>query len=676
MSPAVRHSFTRFALLFVALVAARTTFAAEINLSEARLKQHAEYLASDELEGRGVGTKGIDKAADYIAKQFEEMGLNTKVFDGSPFQNFTMSSGAKIGEKNAVALIGPSGKETELKLGEDFNPLGLGGSGEIDLPIVFVGYSITAKDEESGLDYDDFAGIDVKGKAVLMIRKEPQQDNPHSAFDGTRPSRHATFEKKVSNAYQHGAAAVIIVNDTGESKREVDRRTRQIEQAEKVIAEVKAEIEKNPDKQPTEEQAKRLTTLEEALAGAKARLEVARDLLMPFGTGGSDSGGRTFPVITTRRAVLDGVVKSALGKDLATIEKEIDKDLKPQSAELEGYKLKGTVSVERTSHVVKNVAAILPGAGPLNDEFIVIGAHYDHLGFGGSGSLARGSQEIHNGADDNGSGTVTLIEAAQQLAAAYAATGSAPRRSILFIAFTGEERGLIGSNYYGGKPAIDMKQTVAMLNMDMVGRLNENKLIIQGIDTAKEFSGLIDKLNEDYKFDITRQKGGSGPSDHTSFYTRGVPVMHFFTGLHSDYHRPTDDVDKLNLEGMRMIGEMVARTALELAAAEKRPEFVQVAEGGGNVPSGGGDRPYLGSIPDIGAEGPGYKLSGVSKDGPAEKAGIKAGDAIIKFGDYKIDNLEDIDGALRKYKGGDKVKVVVAREGKEVEVEVELGEPR
>jgi membrane-associated protease RseP (regulator of RpoE activity) len=213
-----------------------------------------------------------------------------------------------------------------------------------------------------------------------------------------------------------------------------------------------------------------------------------------------------------------------------------------------------------------------------------------------------------------------------------------------------------------------------MLNMDMVGRLNEDKLIIQGVDTATEFAPLIDGLNERYGFKLTKQPGGFGPSDHSSFYAKKVPVMHFFTGTHSDYHRPSDDYDKINLPGMRRVAEMVADAAVQLAEADERPHYLQTkapAAGGG-----GGDRPYFGSIPDFSQDQPGYALTGVTKDGPAEKAGLKAGDIIIRLGESKIGNLEDFDSALRKFKAGDKAPVVVKRGDEEVKLEVILEAPR
>jgi hypothetical protein len=248
----------------------------------------------------------------------------------------------------------------------------------------------------------------------------------------------------------------------------------------------------------------------------------------------------------------------------------------------------------------------------------------------------------------------------------------------VFIAFTGEERGLLGSGYYVEHPLFPLDKTVAMLNMDMVGRLKDDELIVYGTGTAKNFDQLLDDINHPFEFKIKREPGGFGPSDHASFYARQIPVLHFFTGLHNDYHRPSDDANKLNIPGIRRVSEMVATAAIKIAEADNRPEYQQAQRESlrpGNAPAG--DRPYFGSIPNLGGgEEDGYAIQGVGKDSPAEKAGLQAGDVIVRLGDSKIGNLADFDAALRKYKADDKVPVVVRRNGKEVTLPVTLEAPR
>jgi hypothetical protein len=288
--------------------------------------------------------------------------------------------------------------------------------------------------------------------------------------------------------------------------------------------------------------------------------------------------------------------------------------------------------------------------------------------------LARGSTEIHNGADDNSSGTATIIEIARQIAARKAVARYKAFRRIVFIAFTGEERGLLGSAYYVDHSPFDMKKNVAMLNLDMVGRLQENRLVIQGADTAKEFLPLVEQFNKELGLKITHKKGGFGPSDHSSFYSKNVPVMHFFTDTHKDYHRPTDDADKLNIPGMRRIGALVTDVAVSVASETARPTYVQVK----STTKSRGDRkfPSFGSIPDYAYEGKGYRLMGVREGTPADKAGLKQGDILVKFDKYNIGNVEDFFNALQEFKPGDVVKATILRDGKEVVVDVTLGEPR
>ena len=370
------------------------------------------------------------------------------------------------------------------------------------------------------------------------------------------------------------------------------------------------------------------------------------------------------------RSALEEMIRAVYGKCLAQIETEIDKGPTPQSRELTGWRAVGQTSVDREEAEVKNVIGVLEGAGPHADETIVIGAHYDHLGMGGNGSAAPGVHEIHNGADDNGSGTTVLIEVARQLAA----RGQKLPRRVVFIAFTGEERGLIGSARYVRNPLFPIDSTVAMLNLDMVGRLENEKLIVHGTGTAAEFDALADRLGKDYGFQITKKPSGFGPSDHSSFYAAKVPVLFFFTGSHKDYHRPSDDYDKLNVPGMRRVAAMVVDAAVALAEAEQRPKYVEVA--GTSDLGGGGDRPYFGSIPDFSQDQPGYALTGVTKGGPAERGGLKSGDIIIQFGDSKVGNLEDFDSALRKYKAGDKVPVIAKRGAEQVKLEVTLDPPK
>ncbi|MCP3693652.1 MAG: M20/M25/M40 family metallo-hydrolase [Planctomycetaceae bacterium] len=639
--------------------------------SQQRLANSVQYLADDEREGRGVGTKGLDMAADYIAKEFSKLGLKTDLYAGKPYQEFSLVIKSEMGpaKENQLALQQKGSDATTLSLAKHFTPLAIGGSAKISAPLVFVGYGITAPK----LKYDDYAGLDVKGKVVIILRKEPQQNNPHSLFDGTNPSRHALFVTKVSNAFQHGAAAVILINDHQALSRNQQARQQSWDRAvEKIVAthQAHAKIEK-PDEKQKAKYREEIQGQADNIQNLGAALKGDGDSLLPFTGAGVDSKYRNMPVYFCLRSTIAPLIKQATKTDLVAIEKKIDETLEPQSTLLGDWTATGKAQVVAKRATVKNVIGVLEAEGPLAHETIIVGAHYDHLGMGGQGSLAPWTKEIHNGADDNASGTASLLEVAHRLAQ----PGFKPKRRIVFIAFSGEERGLLGSARYVREPRFSLEDTVAMVNMDMVGRLTENKLIIQGTQTADMMEGLIDKLNKTYEFDLTKKPGGMGPSDHQSFYLKGIPVLHMFTGLHSNYHRPSDDFNLLNLEGMDRITHMVVDIVQQIDALPKRPKF-QKSEVKRNVTGGGGDRPYFGSIPDYSDDAEGLPLTGVSPGGPAEKAGFKPKDIIIKLGKYKIGGIEDFDSALRKFKGGDKVPVTVLRKGKPKMLTITLGNPR
>jgi acetylornithine deacetylase/succinyl-diaminopimelate desuccinylase-like protein len=595
----------------------------------ARLREAVTWLAAPEREGRGPGTPGIDAAADWVAKQLADAGLDTRVVGAGPFQPFVMTLDATLGpaEKNRAEIVGPPGGDgrpqaVPLELGKDFAPLAAGGTGDFDLPLVFAGFGITAPAEH----YDDYApladaahGSAAKGAAVIVLRQEPQKDDPHSIFDGNQASQHAALSRKVANASEHEAGGLVFCNEGGSD-----------------------------------------------------------DELMAFTRAGDGSTKRALPILHVRRAVVDRVVQQALGKDLATIEKEIDESLTPRSSPLAGWRIRGTAAIERTETTGRNVLALLPGTGapatadhPAIDprETVVLGAHYDHLGYGGSNSAAPGEHAIHHGADDNASGTAMLVEVARRLKA----TGPFPR-SILFVAFSGEERGLLGSGHYTANAAIPLADTVAMVNLDMVGRLADNKIVIHGTGTGTGLDALVDRLVADHRFEVAKDEGGFGPSDHSSFYAKKIPVLHLFTGSHADYHRPTDTAEKINYEGMARIAALVTDAVRELATAAARPAYIEVASK--QFARGGGDRPYFGSIPDFGKPGGGYAISGVTKDSPAAKGGLQAGDLIVRVGESAISGLEDFDSALRKHKAGETVAVVVQRGGGEITLQVELGKPK
>ncbi len=295
------------------------------------------------------------------------------------------------------------------------------------------------------------------------------------------------------------------------------------------------------------------------------------------------------------------------------------------------------------------------------DKTIVIGAHFDHLGMGGQGSLHRGDSAIHNGADDNASGTAALLALAEIL------TYEELKNNILFIAFSGEENGLWGSNYFVKNPTIDLKTVNYMINMDMVGRLNEEKsLAINGVGTSPSFVPVFDQINTD-SLKLVTSESGVGPSDHTSFYLQDLPVLHFFTGQHTDYHKPSDDADKINYEGLVKVVRYISRVVTSLDA-EPKLAFTKTKDSS--------DSPRftvsMGVVPDYLFDGKGMRVDGVSEGKPAQAAGLQKGDVVVQLGDSTINDMMSYMRALSVFKKGDSTKVVIQRSGHKVEAVVKF----
>jgi hypothetical protein len=336
--------------------------------------------------------------------------------------------------------------------------------------------------------------------------------------------------------------------------------------------------------------------------------------------------------------------------------------------------------VRETRVDARNVAAVLPGTDPeLRDEYVIVGAHFDHLGLGGAGSLAPDAREVHNGADDNASGTAAVIETARALA-----EGPRPARSVLFLAFTGEERGLWGSAHFVAEPTIDLASAVAMLNLDMVGRVNGDALTVFGFGTAAEWDEIVDAANAglDTPLAIAKAPDGYGPSDHSSFYAEGIPVLHFFSNTHEDYHRPSDDWQKINQNGLERVADLTTAIARRLGSGGPGEVTLtaiqqeQPAAPSTSSSASGGYGPYLGTIPDMTPRDFGLRLTGVREGSPADEGGLRAGDVVVEFGGEEITDIYAYTYALRDKRPGDEVVIVVERDGERVSLTVVLGERR
>lgn len=329
-------------------------------------------------------------------------------------------------------------------------------------------------------------------------------------------------------------------------------------------------------------------------------------------------------------------------------------------------------SGDTAGRATQNVVAMIQGTDPaLKDQYIVLGAHFDHLGRSTVSALDPEAKDaIRNGADDNASGTAAVMELARMFSV------HKPSRSIIFVNFTGEEQGLLGSQYFVDNPPVPLAKIVTMLNFDMVGRMKENGLMVFGTATATEFASLIDTANivSSAPFKVTGSGDGFGSSDHSSFYAKGIPVLHFFTDIHGDYHRATDDVEKINFGGEARVVDYAYRIAERIDERPARLTYLKSTAPSRAASSGQGSQAYLGSIPDMAAsETPGLKLTGVRALSPADVGGLKPGDIIVEFAGKEVKDLYSYSDALYAHKPGDTVKIVYLRDGKRIETSVTLG---
>jgi len=457
--------------------------------------------------------------------------------------------------------------------------------------------------------YDDYATVDVKDKIVVVLRFEPDGFAAKSGNHGL--TAHAQVITKAINARNHGAKGLILLNG-------------------------------------------KLGDGEE-------------DLLTRFGSvHGPESVGILF--VQVKNAVAESWFQAA-GKSLKNAQEQIDASTKPSSfAFPEAMQATLAVDIQTTHAKVNNVLAYLPGR---TDGYVILGAHYDHLGRGNFDSLAPSQiGQLHPGADDNASGTAGLLELARMLAPQKGQF----ERGILFASFAGEELGLLGSAEWVKEPTKPLDKAVAMLNMDMIGRIKDGKVYIGGVGTGSTLQKVLDQAKDDSQLKFEFSQGGYASSDQTSFVTKRIPVLFFFSGLHSDYHKPSDTWEKINPVDAARLLNVVASATVDLASSPEKPAFVAVVENNphSGVSSGGGYGPYFGSIPDFGQTEDGVKFSDVKPGSPAAKSGLKAGDVLIQFGDKPIKNLYDFTDALRRSKIGDVVPVTVLRGGKELKVDVKL----
>ncbi|MCG6914932.1 M20/M25/M40 family metallo-hydrolase [bacterium BMS3Abin03] len=569
------------------------------DITTAEIKKHIYYLASDELKGRYTGSEECLTAAHYIENQFKSYGLKPG-FDDSYLQEFPFVAGVKLTKNNSLEFLAGNKKITP-KINDDYTTLSFSGKTNIDNKLVFAGYGISAPD----IDYDDYAGLDVKGKVVLVLRDHPEMNIPHSKFD-----KYAPLRKKSVVARDKGASAIIFVN----------------------------RFDPNNDKNE-------LLTLKYDQAGAMD----------------------DFGVLNMRREIAEKLFRSQ-SNNLKDYQKLIDDSLKPASFIFKNLNVRLSTEVHEIEKLSWNVCGYIEGNDPeLKNQYLIIGAHFDHLGMGDQNSLYTGTEpQIHNGADDNASGTTGVLELAQKIASEK----DKLKRTVVFVTFSGEEEGLLGSAYFVDHMPFPAENTDAMINMDMIGRLRDKSLIVYGTGTSSNWKDILNKDNAD-SLTLTFNDEGYGPSDQSSFYAKKIPVLFFFTGTHEDYHKPSDDADKINFDGEKEVLDYVYDVFNSIDDTKEKPDYLLVErKEPEKMPS---RKVWVGTIPDFAGNVDGYKISGVSEGGPAETAGLQGGDIIIKFGDKKISNIYDFTYALADYVPGDIVEVVVKRGDEEKTFQIKLG---
>jgi aminopeptidase YwaD len=487
----------------------------------------------------------------------------------------------------------------EGTLKKDFIPLAFSSSGEVTAEVIFAGYGFDI--DSDSLKWNDYKDLDVKGKWVLIFRADPDLDNSDSKFIPFSDVR-----SKLLTAKDKGVSGVLLVSSKGLDK---------------------------------------------------------EDKLMPLVVENNEvtSG---IPVLNIKREVADRILEKS-GFTADSLESAIVGKKTTMSMPC-GVMLTGSVDLVLKNETTANVVALLESKDPVfKDEYLVVGAHYDHLGMGGPGSNSRMPDTIavHNGADDNASGTAMIMELSGKLAAEKKAL----KRSIIFVAFSAEEIGLIGSKYFVNHPPVDIKKIKAMFNFDMVGRFDKekNSISISGTGTSVEADTILRMQETGLPFRVVHSPDGYGPSDHAAFYASNIPVFYFNTGVHTDYHTPFDDTEKLDFNTEKTVGDFASKVILAIDDMDKPLTFKESGKKEGSGRTGRRLKVTLGIMPDFaGTEKKGLRVDGVTKDAPADRGGMKKGDIIVGINGMTVGNIYEYMSRLSKLKHGMTISVEVIRNGK------------
>jgi len=561
------------------------------------LQGHIKYLSSDSLRGRLTGSPGDSLAAEYIKSKLISYGLKPLTGDG--LQRYKVTKKVVAGKSNSLSIYGIS-----YTLDKDFMPFAFSSNSGKESDVVFAGYGFNINGDT--LKWNDYEGVDVKGKWVMILRGDPEPENNKSPFISFSADR-----DKALLAKDMGAAGVLMVS--------------------------------GPLLDP-------------------------QDAFEPLNMEGYSVD---IPVLRIKKEVAD-VILSKSKNTIALLEKKLNDTKKPFSFSTK-VSVNGKAEIVRELANTRNVVMLLPGEDPkLKDEYIILGAHFDHLGMGGpgSGSRALDTIGIHHGADDNASGVAMMLELAEK----FAETKGSHKRSILCLSFSGEEEGLLGSKHFVDDPGIDLSRVNVMINMDMVGRLNEtNNLQIGGVGTATGLKALVYANTDTSIIKLTLSEEGYGPSDHSSFYGKNIPVLFYFTGAHMDYHTPTDTWEKINYKGMVEISDLVFNVAKETASEDSRLQFKEAGPKVETTRYPMRKGVTLGIMPDFaGVIKNGLRADFVTPGKPAAIGGMQKGDIITFINGKPVNNIQDYMFRMGQLKHGQTISVEVLRNDKKVVLVIQL----
>lgn len=509
-------SFLFLILVYTSLSSQTVPQPALDSITPAEMKNHVYFLASDDMKGRDTPSTELDSCADYIAREFHSYSLTAPEANKNYFQYFNTLK-THLSQPNTFILSTENGKQ-EYDLKKDFVPLHITANKKItDCDIVFAGYGISAPE----LKYDDYQNLDVADKVVLIFKGEPQKNDTSSIFNGARDSDYSKVRIKIENAREHGAVGVILANKPT-----------------------------SPFRRPPNYWPSLL----------RSSMKDAVPLTL------EESTEKKIVCVSIGKKLVDDILEDS-GKNYKTIFEKIDYDLQPRSFEIKGKTVTFETNLKADKKQTQNVVGYLEGSDKeLKNELVIIGAHYDHVG-------TRNDTIVYNGADDNASGTAGVLEIAE----AFGSCTTRPKRSLLFITFAGEEKGLFGSRYYVENPLFPLENTVAMLNLDMISRNDSNEVAIIGSGTSSDLKQINEQVNEYIKMDLAYdQEIYFRNSDHYSFYSEDIPVLFYNTKSTPDLHQPTDDPEKIIPEKMAKIGKLIFSTAWVVANRAERPNFSEI----------------------------------------------------------------------------------------------------